>query len=49
MWLMQKWKKSSSLLQLAFRDHTDIRQTFLYQLSQSPGTYADFFFLPAGW
>ncbi|XP_038056570.1 protein FAM135A-like isoform X2 [Patiria miniata] len=37
MWLMQKWKKSSSLLQLAFRDHTDMRQTFLYKLSRSSG------------
>ncbi|XP_033645053.1 protein FAM135A-like [Asterias rubens] len=37
MWLMQKWKKSSSLLQLAFKDHSDMRQTFLYKLSISPG------------
>ncbi|XP_039284667.1 uncharacterized protein LOC111047444 isoform X3 [Nilaparvata lugens] len=34
MWFMQKWKKSSSLLQLALRDATDVRQTFLYRLSQ---------------
>jgi hypothetical protein len=33
MWLMQKWKKSGSLHQLALKDATDIRQTFLYQLS----------------
>ncbi|RZF40574.1 hypothetical protein LSTR_LSTR013288 [Laodelphax striatellus] len=34
MWFMQKWKKSSSLLQLALRDAADVRQTFLYRLSQ---------------
>lgn len=34
MWLMQKWKKSNSLLQLALRDHTDLRQTFMYKLSK---------------
>ncbi len=34
MWLMQKWKKSSSLLQLGLKDHSDIRQTFLYKLSE---------------
>ncbi|XP_072046325.1 protein FAM135A-like [Amphiura filiformis] len=37
MWLMQKWKKSSSLLQLAFKDNSDIRQTFLYKLSKAKG------------
>ncbi|XP_030854409.1 protein FAM135A-like [Strongylocentrotus purpuratus] len=37
MWLMQKWKKSNSLLQLALRDHTDLRQTFLYKLSEDSG------------
>lgn len=31
---MQKWKKSSSLLQLGLKDHSDIRQTFLYKLSE---------------
>lgn len=31
---MQKWKKSGSLLQLCMRDTTDLRQTFLYKLSQ---------------
>ncbi|XP_046660513.1 protein FAM135A-like isoform X2 [Homalodisca vitripennis] len=34
MWFMQKWKKSGSLLQLALRDAADVRQTFLYKLSQ---------------
>jgi hypothetical protein len=34
MWLMQKWKKSLSLLQLSMKDHSDIRQTFLYKLSE---------------
>ncbi|KAG5831019.1 hypothetical protein ANANG_G00299420 [Anguilla anguilla] len=37
LWFMQKWKKSGSLLQLTCRDHTDPRQTFLYQLSQKAG------------
>ncbi len=34
MWLMQKWKKSGSLHQLALKDATDIRRTFMYRLSQ---------------
>ena len=34
MWFMQKWKKSGSLHQLALKDATDIRKTFMYQLSQ---------------
>lgn len=38
LWLMQKLKKSGSLLQLTFRDHVDPRKTFLYHLSQKPGT-----------
>jgi len=33
MWFMQKWKKSGSLQQLALKDHSDIRKTFMYQLS----------------
>ncbi|XP_077600003.1 protein FAM135B [Stigmatopora nigra] len=37
LWLMQKLKKSGSLLQLTFRDHLDPRKTFLYLLSQKPG------------
>ncbi|XP_019479600.1 PREDICTED: protein FAM135B isoform X1 [Hipposideros armiger] len=37
LWLMQKLKKSGSLLQLAFRDNTDLRKCFLYQLSQKTG------------
>ncbi|XP_061110796.1 protein FAM135B [Conger conger] len=37
LWLMQKLKKSGSLLQLTFRDHPDPRKTFLYLLSQKPG------------
>ncbi|XP_029299333.1 protein FAM135B [Cottoperca gobio] len=37
LWLMQKLKKSGSLLQLTFRDHVDARKTFLYLLSQKPG------------
>lgn len=31
---MQKWKKSGSLLQLSMRDTADLRQSFLYKLSQ---------------
>lgn len=34
MWFMQKWKKSGSLLQLSLRDAPDLRQSFLYRLSQ---------------
>ncbi|KAG1694152.1 Protein FAM135A [Nymphon striatum] len=37
MWFMQKWKKSGSLLQLAMKDSIDIRQSFLYKLSQKSG------------
>ncbi|CAM4585282.1 unnamed protein product [Lepidochelys kempii] len=37
LWLMQKLKKSGSLLQLTFRDNADLRKCFLYQLSQKPG------------
>lgn len=36
---MQKLKKSGSLLQLAFRDHADLRKCFLYQLSQKTGEW----------
>lgn len=34
MWFMQKWKRSLSLLQLCLRDAADMRQSFLYRLSQ---------------
>ncbi|XP_078253696.1 protein FAM135B isoform X2 [Rhinoraja longicauda] len=37
LWLMQKLKKSSSLLQLTFKDQADPRKTFLYKLSEKPG------------
>nr|XP_006825452.1 PREDICTED: protein FAM135A-like [Saccoglossus kowalevskii] len=37
MWFMQKWKKSGSLLQLALKDHSDPRKTFMYKLSEKPG------------
>ena len=33
MWVMQRWKKSGSLQQLAMKDSPDIRQTFMYKLS----------------
>ncbi|KAL7669469.1 hypothetical protein ACOME3_010124 [Neoechinorhynchus agilis] len=36
MWLMQKWKKSTSLAQLALRDHSDFKRTFLFKLSKKP-------------
>ncbi|XP_068011583.1 protein FAM135B [Melanerpes formicivorus] len=37
LWLMQKLKKSGSLLQLTFRDNADLRKCFLYQLSKKTG------------
>ncbi|XP_019383744.1 PREDICTED: protein FAM135B isoform X2 [Gavialis gangeticus] len=37
LWIMQKLKKSGSLLQLTFRDNADLRKCFLYQLSQKTG------------
>ncbi|XP_036904493.1 protein FAM135B [Sturnira hondurensis] len=37
LWLMQKLKKSGSLLQLTFRDNADPRKCFLYRLSQKTG------------
>ncbi len=37
LWFMQKWKKSGSLLQLAMRDSSDPRQTYLYRLSLESG------------
>ena len=35
---MQKWKKTGSLHQLALKDHSDPRETFLYKLSLQRGT-----------
>lgn len=32
---MQKWKRSGCLAQLCLRDSTDLRQSFLYRLSQT--------------
>jgi len=40
MWVMQKWKKTGSLIQLAMKDHSDIRETFIYKLSEKPGKIA---------
>ncbi|XP_002169426.4 protein FAM135A isoform X1 [Hydra vulgaris] len=37
MWLMQKWKKGGSLVQLALNDSTDLRDTFMYRLSLTNG------------
>nr|CAH8869590.1 unnamed protein product [Trichobilharzia regenti] len=36
-WVMQKIKKSESLSQLRLRDDPDLRNTYLYRLSSSPG------------
>jgi len=36
MWFVQRWKKSISLQQMALKDNTDLRQTFMYQLSTKP-------------
>ncbi|KAI0984424.1 hypothetical protein GJ496_011131, partial [Pomphorhynchus laevis] len=36
LWMLQKWKKSTSLLQISFKDHSDIRRTFMYKLSKKP-------------
>lgn len=36
MWVMQKWKKSGSLLQLSLKDNSDMYKTFLYKLSAKP-------------
>jgi hypothetical protein len=35
-WIMQKWKKSGSLLQLSLKDNQDLYKTFLYKLSTKP-------------
>lgn len=34
MWFMQKLKKSGSLLQLAMKDASDVRRSFMFRLSQ---------------
>lgn len=36
LWIMQKWKRSGSLLQLSLKDHSDLKSTFLYKLSKKP-------------
>lgn len=36
LWIMQKWKKSGSLLQLSLKDNADVHKTFLYKLSKKP-------------
>jgi hypothetical protein len=36
MWILQKWRKSSSLSQLSMTDAKDIEDTFLYKLSRAP-------------
>ncbi|XP_077971040.1 protein FAM135A-like isoform X2 [Styela clava] len=37
LWLIQKWKKSACLLQLACKDHADLRKTYVYKLSKKRG------------
>lgn len=37
LWFIQKFRKAASLTQLSMKDATNIRQTFLYQLSKEPG------------
>lgn len=39
MWFVQKLKKSGSLLQLAMKDSPNLRETFLYKLSQKPSEF----------
>lgn len=34
LWIMQKWKKSTSLLQLCLKDNVDPYKTFIYNLSK---------------
>jgi len=36
MWMLQKWTKSESILQLGLKDHPDLQKTFLYKLSTKP-------------
>ena len=35
MWVMQRWKKSGSLQQLALKDSSDIRKIFMYKLCEN--------------
>lgn len=39
MWVIQKLKKSESLMQLGMKDHSDPKSTFMYKLSEEPGWY----------
>lgn len=39
MWFVQKLKKSGSLLQLAMKDSPNLRETFLYKLSQKSSKF----------
>ena len=36
MWVVRKWYQSKSLLQLSLKDATDVRDCFLYHLSEAP-------------
>lgn len=38
MWILQKWRKSSSLQQLSMTDAKEIEETFLFRLSRAPVT-----------
>lgn len=37
MWVLKKWKKSTSLMQLSMSDHKDLEKTTLYELSKAEG------------
>jgi pimeloyl-ACP methyl ester carboxylesterase len=37
MWILKKWKKSTSLTQLSMTDHKDLERTALFELSKTPG------------
>ena len=46
LWLMQKWKKTGALPQLALNDNSDLRETFMYRLSLTNGKNSS---LPSPW
>ncbi len=37
MWILKKWKKSKSLEQLSLSDTSDLSESCLFKLSESPG------------
>ena len=42
MWILKKWRKSSSLQQLSMTDTKEIEDSFLYRLSRAPVIYSKF-------